>query len=123
MIVLFLVGCKSENGASAPDIAIAADTVEIQSSPDVSDVVSAGSDFDETTSQNGKPPCSCGPDDNCRLCYEHIGNCCYDDPTIYGEIVRLSENCDRSGACKACCSECIAKSCDQLKADFDCPNL
>jgi hypothetical protein len=65
--------------------------------------------------------CACEEGETCGACYRHIGQCCYDDETIFGQVDRLAANCERSGVCAACCSECLEKSCDELHAGNVCP--
>jgi hypothetical protein len=68
------------------------------------------------------PACACDAVEDCRGCYEHIGECCYEDATIGGRVSEMIANCERDGRCSSCCNECVAKSCDELKAGKLCPN-
>ncbi|MCK6550504.1 hypothetical protein L6R52_32000 [Myxococcota bacterium] len=73
----------------------------------------------------GPPPrveCACDETEDCRACLEHVGECCYQDATWFGQLDALVENCEANAACRTCCSECLAKTCDELVASADCPN-
>jgi len=74
-----------------------------------------------TTGSTSQPACVCEETEDCRACYEHIGDCCYGDPTIFGQIAPLTANCERDGACSSCCNECVKKTCEELIAGKDCP--
>lgn len=65
--------------------------------------------------------CECAAGERCLECYRHLGDCCYGDPTIFGQVARLAENCEREGDCAACCDECAARTCEELRAGHDCP--
>jgi hypothetical protein len=67
--------------------------------------------------------CACEADEDCHACYENIGRCCYDDPTMLGNLEAVVANCQALPGCRACCNECAARSCDALKANGECPNL
>jgi len=67
------------------------------------------------------PRCTCEASEDCSACFAHIGECCYDDVTIGGRVALLVANCERDGRCSSCCNECVVKSCEQLRADHDCP--
>lgn len=74
---------------------------------------------------SGEPPpsCTCDPEEDCIGCIQHIGTCCYDDLTISGQAANIASVCAQTPSCKACCNECVRKSCDELKANKECPNL
>jgi hypothetical protein len=78
---------------------------------------------DETV-ESAPPPaaCTCEASEDCKACYEHIGECCYADTTIGGRVELMIANCQRDGRCSSCCNECVAKSCDELLAGHLCPN-
>src|SRR4051812_19581841 len=77
---------------------------------------------DPPTSKKQQPgTCTCEAMEDCQGCYEHIGDCCYGDATIFGKVALLAANCERDGACSTCCNECIAKSCDELVKANMCP--
>lgn len=65
--------------------------------------------------------CACEEAEDCLGCYQRIATCCYDDPTWMGQVERLAGNCERDGSCRTCCNECLARSCDELKASHHCP--
>lgn len=74
-----------------------------------------------TSGSTAAPACVCEEKEDCRACYEHIGECCYGDATIFGQIAPLTANCERDGACSSCCNECVKKTCAELIAGNDCP--
>lgn len=74
-----------------------------------------------TTTTASTPACVCEEKEDCRACYEHIGECCYGDATIFGQVAPLTANCERDGACSSCCNECVKKTCEELIAAKDCP--
>jgi hypothetical protein len=78
---------------------------------------------DETTAPTpgAAPGCTCEEKEDCTACYAHIGECCYEDATIRGRAHLLVANCERDGRCSSCCNECVAKSCEDLRAAHDCP--
>ncbi len=114
MIALLLGGCKEASQSPEPT------ATEADGGAGGDEVVQANDAVDAAPAQ---PVCDCGDDDDCPACFAHLGQCCYGDPTFFGELKRISDNCDRSPACKACCSECLARSCEQMKAANDCPHL
>lgn len=65
--------------------------------------------------------CACDGPEDCRGCFEHIGECCYEDATWFGQVDALVANCEANAACRTCCSECLAKTCAELIASNDCP--
>lgn len=67
--------------------------------------------------------CECEADETCQSCFEHIGQCCYGDPTLGAEVARITAACEAQGACRACCRECEGLSCDELVRSGSCPNL
>jgi hypothetical protein len=81
--------------------------------------------FDAGVADVGLLPgsCLCETQEDCAGCIEHIGTCCYEDQTIGNEAPNIAAACERTPACKVCCNECKAKSCAELKANGECPNL
>jgi hypothetical protein len=72
------------------------------------------------------PPRTCAAEDNedCQGCFAHIGTCCYGDTNWLagdGTLDALVSRCNGSPACAACCNECKAMTCDQLKKNDVCP--
>ena len=69
-------------------------------------------------------PKGCAPetDEDCSACWKHIGVCCYDDPSILGRVVPLTQVCEARPSCKVCCNECASLPCDVLLARHACPN-
>lgn len=65
--------------------------------------------------------CACGDDDDCAACFARIGACCNEDPTLNGRAGTLAANCAEVPACKVCCAECAAATCDALKRSGSCP--
>jgi hypothetical protein len=60
--------------------------------------------------------CACEPEEDCDACFDRIGVCCYDDPTLGDQVSRLAALCARTGTCSACCNECAEKSCEEIVA-------
>ena len=93
------------------------------------DVAHRGKDTGADTRPDGAvpvvtyPPCACGPDDDCNACFARIGECCYEDPSMGGQAGLIARNCDSNPSCKPCCSECAARSCEEIKALNGCPAL
>lgn len=71
----------------------------------------------------GPVTCTCDDDEQCAECFQHLGRCCYDDPTFDGRYAPILANCEANPSCKACCKECVALSCDEIKQRGSCPNL
>ena len=72
------------------------------------------------------PPTACVDEggEDCAACYEHIGTCCYGDHDWlgpYGSNDSLVQKCVENPGCAACCNECAALTCAQLKANHVCP--
>lgn len=67
--------------------------------------------------------CVCDGVEDCRACFENIGRCCYDDPTLFGQLERLADTCQASAPCAVCCAECAQRSCEAVRAAGDCPNV
>lgn len=111
-LVLGLAACSSseEEGSDAgvvmtyPDAAVFADA--------------------ETFPDAVAPPldCVCDEVEPCQECFEHIGRCCYDDPTIGGRGPLIANNCETHAACRVCCRECVEASCEQIRLQNSCPN-
>lgn len=83
----------------------------------------AGPSRDAGAPDAGSAPwaCACEVVEDCQACFERIGACCYGDPTVLGQIDQVVENCERRGACSACCNECATQSCEALLAAHACP--
>jgi len=71
--------------------------------------------------------CTCEAAETCSACFQHIGRCCYEDELVRGLDSRmpmgeaLARRCELDPACRACCDECTALSCEQLIATNSCP--
>ena len=46
---------------------------------------------------------------------------CKGDDTVVPAPPPQACTCEANENCKACCNECAAKSCDELRAGHDCP--
>ncbi len=66
--------------------------------------------------------CACDDDEGCPACIALVGRCCYDDATFGGTYAYVLANCESQPACKVCCKECQALSCEALIAMGGCPN-
>jgi hypothetical protein len=101
-----LAACSDGGRAASGDAAVAPDAAAV--APDAA----------------AKPAgCACDPVEDCAACFAQIGRCCYDDETIGGQVGRLVATCESRAACTVCCTECAAKSCEQMRADGDCPTV
>ena len=67
--------------------------------------------------------CACGTDDDCDACLRRIGECCYQDATIGGQVGALASACGSDPACQVCCGECARLSCDELVRSQSCPPI
>ncbi len=125
-------GCGTNDGAAVGG----SDTAEVAvSTPDAADTNATpdGSTLGKDAAADAKldsadagpvyPPCTCGADDDCDACFARIGECCYEDPTMGGQAGLIARNCDFNPSCKPCCSECAARSCEEIKALGGCPAL
>lgn len=83
----------------------------------------AGRDDAPTTDGRAPLRCTVQPDESCELCFVRVGRCCYDDATLKGHVQEVRANCESYPACRACCSECAAMSCAELRASGRCPNM
>jgi hypothetical protein len=116
LLTLMWIACADPVASTAPDAAAAADA---------SPAVDASSDAGPGPADTGVPPlsCTCDPDEQCPACFEHIGRCCYGDATLGGAYAGILAQCEAHPACKACCKECLALSCDELQRRGGCPQL
>ena len=78
---------------------------------------------DAGSAPDAGPLCTADPGETCAACFANIGTCCYEDPTIGGDVPALTASCEREPSCARCCSECAAMSCDELMASDSCPNM
>jgi hypothetical protein len=65
--------------------------------------------------------CACDAVEDCDACLRHIGECCYQDPTIEGRVLQIAAACAGDPACEVCCSECTRLPCDEMIARQTCP--
>ena len=70
-----------------------------------------------------KLTCACSDhDEDCEACFRHISACCSEgDETFGGRVDHIVANCRLDPRCAACCDECTARTCEQIRAAGDCP--
>ncbi len=67
--------------------------------------------------------CTCDAEEDCDACFRRVGTCCYEDELIGGQVAALADRCASSGACRACCAECVGLSCEELIRRQMCPPI
>jgi hypothetical protein len=67
--------------------------------------------------------CAAAPED-CDACFRLISRCCDlegGDETFGGRLDAIMRTCEANPRCAACCDECAARTCEQVRAAGDCP--
>ena len=107
LLAALLFACGSDEPSSPP--------------PDAAADANARDAGHDAAVDAGAFACACGGAEDCNACFERIGTCCYDDPTLGGQVSRLAATCSRTGTCSTCCDECAAQTCEQMQAEVFCP--
>jgi hypothetical protein len=68
--------------------------------------------------------CTAEEGEDCLGCWSKILDCCYRaDERADAKPAEMAARCSDLAPCAACCNECAAQSCDELRAHGNCPNL
>ncbi len=117
-IAVAFLGCGDPKAHPSGDAEVAAPDAASDAAAPLSDATApipdAGPGYVPLT-------CVCESGETCGDCFDRIGECCYDDATLGGMVGPIAQTCEAAGACRACCHECAALTCDQIRAAGACP--
>ena len=116
-----LLGCDAGGTASAGGVTYARPATPDARRPDAAPPPDAKPLAPDAAPAGFPQGCACGDDDDCAACFARIGECCNADPTLNGRAGALAANCAEVPACKVCCAECAAATCDAFKRSGSCP--